>query len=33
LRKRIGDVKGVTFVQIHVVDVPAAPRWNRALNR
>jgi hypothetical protein len=26
-------VKGVTFVQIHVVDVPAAPRWNRALNR
>jgi hypothetical protein len=33
LRKRLLDVKGVTFVQINVVDIPAAPRWTRAVNR
>tara|TARA_B100001248_G_scaffold229988_1_gene189678 strand:- start:760 stop:1056 length:297 start_codon:yes stop_codon:yes gene_type:complete len=33
LRKRLLDVKGVTFVHINVVDIPAAPRWTRAVNR
>ena len=33
LRKRLAEVKGVTFVQIQVVDIPAAPRWTRAVNR
>ena len=33
LRKRLSEVKGVTYVQVHVVDIPAAPRWTRAVNR
>ena len=33
LRKRLLEVKGVSFVQISVVDIPAAPRWTRAINR
>ena len=33
LRKRLAEVKGVTFVQLDVVDIPAAPRWTRAINR
>ena len=33
LRKRLGEAKGVTFVHIEVVDIPAAPRWTRAINR
>jgi len=33
LRKRLLGVKGVSFVHIHVVDIPAAPRWTRAVNR
>jgi hypothetical protein len=26
-------VKGVTFVQFTIVDVPASERWTRVLNR
>ena len=33
LRKRLTEIKGVTFVQLEVVDIPAAPRWTRAINR
>ena len=33
LRKRLLEVKGVSFVQISVVNIPAAPRWTRAINR
>ncbi len=33
LRKRMGEIKGVTFVHLEVVDIPAAPRWTRAINR
>ena len=33
LRKRLAEIKGVTFVHINVVGVPAAPRWTRAINR
>ena len=33
LRKRLLEVKGVSFVQISVGDIPAAPRWTRAINR
>jgi len=33
LRKRLAGVKGVTFVHVNVVDIPAAPRWTRAINR
>ena len=33
LRKRLLNVKGVSFVHIQVVDIPAAPRWTRAINR
>ena len=33
LRKRLLGVKGVSFVHIQVVDIPAAPRWTRAINR
>lgn len=33
LRKRLAEVKGVTFVQLDVVGIPAAPRWTRAINR
>ncbi|RJU97218.1 MAG: DUF59 domain-containing protein [Candidatus Poseidoniales archaeon] len=33
LRKRLTEVKGVTYVQVHVIDIPAAPRWTRAINR
>ena len=33
LRSHIGNLKGVTFVHLTVVDIPAAPRWTRAINR
>jgi len=33
LRTRLAGVKGVTFVHVNVVDIPAAPRWTRAINR
>lgn len=33
LRKRLSEVKGVTYVQVHVVNIPAAPRWTRTVNR
>ncbi len=33
LRKRLAEIKGVTFVHLTVVDIPAAPRWTRAINR
>ena len=33
LRKRLLGVKGVSFVHIQVIDIPAAPRWTRAVNR
>jgi len=33
LRKRLAEVKGVTFVQVNVVGIPGAPRWTRAINR
>jgi len=33
LRKRMLGVKGVSFVHVNVVDIPAAPRWTRAINR
>ena len=33
LRKRLAEVKGVTFVQVSVVGIPAAPRWTRTINR
>ena len=33
LRKKICEVKGVTFVQFTIVDVPASERWTRVLNR
>jgi len=33
LRKRLAEVKGVTFVQVNVVGIPGASRWTRAINR
>ena len=33
LRKKIYQVKGVTFVQFTIVGIPASERWTRILNR
>ena len=33
LRYRLTEIKGVSFVHIEVVEIPAAPRWTRAINR
>ena len=32
-RKKMCDLKGVTFVEIKIVGVPASDRWERTLNR
>ena len=31
--KKMYDLKGVTFVEIKIVGVPASDRWERTLNR
>jgi len=33
LRKRLCEVKGVTFVHVEIVDIPAAGLWTRSINR
>jgi len=32
LKEKLSSIKGVTFVTIHVVDIPASQRWTRVLN-
>ena len=33
LRKRLCEIKGVTFVHTEVVGIPGAARWTRSINR
>ena len=32
-RKKLCEIKGVTFAEIKIVGVPASDRWERTLNR